>query len=389
MSRARLQKAAFAAAVTGTSAALLLGGIVLGERLALQRIRRMNERFGKNEVLGQLLAPGERAGVAACYLDPAAALAALDAISWVPPATPTPFVGHAAAPGRSANATIGPHQFRDARALGEKAPGVYRIFLVGGSTAYGSGAPSDDRTIAGYLEALLAAWPGRERRTFEVITAAYPGWASTHELLWITQHVLRFEPDLVVALSGNNDVFWGFMGEDVRWFHSYPDRHFLDQLDRARAGAGLDPYPAVLPDVREAGVRPPVPPSVVAERLLQNARRVNEVVEDAGARYVFALQPTLACSEKPLTPRERGLLPEARGTPELGEHFRACYAELRRAIADHASAAMPLCDVSDAFDACGADEEVFIDSCHVGDRGNLLIAQRLLSVVVELLGQNH
>jgi hypothetical protein len=34
-------------------------------------------------------------------------------------------------------------------------------------------------------------------------------------------------------------------------------------------------------------------------------------------------------------------------------------------------------DYSDVFDRCGAEEEVFLDSYHFGDRGNEIIAARL------------
>ncbi|KAB2900190.1 MAG: hypothetical protein F9K35_07235, partial [Burkholderiaceae bacterium] len=66
-------------------------------------------------------------------------------ISWAVPNQPTPFVGTAPSPGQHQNAYINSWQMRNRQELQNPKPaGVYRIFLTGGSTAYGSGAPSQE-----------------------------------------------------------------------------------------------------------------------------------------------------------------------------------------------------------------------------------------------------
>jgi len=68
----------------------------------------------------------------------------------------TPFVGYGPAPGRQRNAFISPNQFRGRRELTTpKPPGVIRVFVTGGSVAFGSGAPGDERTIGAYLQSAL------------------------------------------------------------------------------------------------------------------------------------------------------------------------------------------------------------------------------------------
>jgi len=90
------------------------------------------------------------------------------------------------------------------RDLSTKAPGVYRIFLVGGSNVAGdTGGPV---TISGRLEARLneTAEPGRR---YEVVNAGVSGWLSSQELAFITYYVADFQPDLIISFNGFTDVY--------------------------------------------------------------------------------------------------------------------------------------------------------------------------------------
>lgn len=386
-SRAR-RRVAYAALTIAFLTALVEVGFLVGSRFASRRIARWTSRFERNEFIGQVIGGDLRAGAAACYEDPAAALAMFDRISWAPPPLPTPFVGHAAAPGVSGNAVIGPHQFRDARPLSSKPAGTTRIFITGGSTAYGSGAPAQEPTIAGYLEAALAARAAPGER-YEVITAAYPGRTSTHEAEWTGHHIVDFQPDLVVALSGANDVHWSILGIDIRWFRSYADEYFFQLLNEARRAAGLAPYPEVAPGPREAAPEfPPVQPAVVASRLVRNARQAASAVAAVGGRYLFALQPTIACSGKALSARERRHLEAELLAPGVNDYFRRCYDEIRRALPG-AGPDVSFVDLSGALDDLPAEREVFIDSYHFGDVGNAKIAERLVEPVLAALARGR
>ena len=97
-----------------------------------------------------------------------------------------------------------------------KPSGTYRIFLMGGSTAYGVGGlwpHIDDKypvlknseTIDTYLEhALSSALPGR---TVEVINAAITSTWTHHNLIYLNQTILKYQPDMVLFLDGLNDYY--------------------------------------------------------------------------------------------------------------------------------------------------------------------------------------
>jgi lysophospholipase L1-like esterase len=97
-----------------------------------------------------------------------------------------------------------------------KEEGAYRIFLMGGSSAYGTGGlwthidPNhpvlhDSVTISAYLQEMLEdRLPGTR---VEVINAAITSsWTHQH-LIYLNQSLLRYEPDLIILMDGFNDFF--------------------------------------------------------------------------------------------------------------------------------------------------------------------------------------
>jgi len=81
-----------------------------------------------------------------------------------------------------------------------KAPGVLRVFVLGGSAAYGYPL-TEEFGFTGYLRrALAAALPGG----YEIVNVAGMSYGS-HRVLDILAEVLTHEPDLVVVYSGNNE----------------------------------------------------------------------------------------------------------------------------------------------------------------------------------------
>ncbi len=91
------------------------------------------------------------------------------------------------------------------RALGapirRKAPGEYRIFIFGGSYAFGFPV-SDHYSIAIWLKKSFSLIFSEKK--IEVINTAWPGKGS-HHVVEGTHTVLKYHPDLFVIYSGHND----------------------------------------------------------------------------------------------------------------------------------------------------------------------------------------
>ena len=81
---------------------------------------------------------------------------------------------------------------------------TYRIFLIGGSQMFGTGATSDITTIPGYLSQYIE----QQNYAFsiEVINAGLKGVDSHKELLLLQNMIIDFSPDMVIVYDGLNDL---------------------------------------------------------------------------------------------------------------------------------------------------------------------------------------
>ncbi len=334
--------------------------------------------FAAQHTLGRALASDEgpgaqtRAEAALAYLDPDRAQREMDGYAWAVPTVPIPFVSYGPAPGPSANANINAQQLRYPRAL--RVPpiqGTVRVLLLGGSTALSAGAPSEAATIHGQLEARLADSLEAAAQV-EVAAAACQAWASSHERAFTRARLLDLQPNLVVALSGLNDAHWGALGVDVDFFRAYDDQFHWSLLSRVFGGSGVvlvDPVPAW-------GQR--LAPDVVARRMVANALATRAEVASQGGHYLFALQPSLATTSKPLSAREQALFDRGHRGGTSNRYLKLSL----QAIASHArDTALDFVDLTPVFDGRTRQDEIFLDRYHFGDRGNGLIAEALAEAV--------
>lgn len=90
---------------------------------------------------------------------------------------------------------------------------TYRIFLVGGSQMFGTGATSDITTIPGYLNQYIE----QQNYAFsiEVINAGLKGVDSHKELLLLQNMIIDFSPDMVIVYDGLNDLRAGNSPDNI------------------------------------------------------------------------------------------------------------------------------------------------------------------------------
>ena len=93
--------------------------------------------------------------------------------------------------------------FRDSREYTiEKAPGTFRILVLGDSVTFGHGA-TFETTYPYLLEQRLRSWRSDVR--WEVWNLGVPGYNTRQELLYLQEVGRRFQPDLVVVGFYPND----------------------------------------------------------------------------------------------------------------------------------------------------------------------------------------
>lgn len=127
--------------------------------------------------------------------------------------------------------------FRDDNPLPlEKPKNEIRVFLVGGSTAFGQGNANNQATLASKLEARLNERVAQQKRSpekyrpqvlpfykpelekaltlplqlkeakYRVINAAVPGYSSGNEVAQVALQILPYSPDAIVSLNGYTDL---------------------------------------------------------------------------------------------------------------------------------------------------------------------------------------
>jgi hypothetical protein len=347
-------------------------GAYLGVEFTKRNLRHRFDQLHKAEMMGGLASPEQQSRFAAAYLDPEAALEEMHAYLWAVPSVPTPFVGAAPRPGSYTGHAIGANQFRHPdRVPATRPPGVTRVAITGGSTAFGVGAPDLERTIGGYLERLLneAADP----RRFEVYTFANPAWASTHERIAIENRLSEMQFDLVISFSGINDIHWSLRGKNVLWFQTYQDEHFSFLIDTVQL-AYDEPR---LVEVEEAQDEP-VDVELLVDRIEKNVRLAAAALEMRGGRYLYALQPST------FTARKNATADWADATADR-DYFRSAYAQIHQRLGSLELPNFRFVDMAGVFDDLDPAQQVFLDTYHFADLGNEIVARGLRKSVLELL----
>ncbi|MEP0842246.1 MAG: SGNH/GDSL hydrolase family protein [Phycisphaerae bacterium] len=280
----------------------------------------------------------------------------------------------------------------------EKPPGVVRVMVTGGSSAFGWGV-ADGQDVAGRLAALLNTPGGPENRRFEVINAAVPYYTSFQELNAYERVLRKYRPDVLIVLDGRNDARYAIT-QGSRWrpasaggigdtpFDPPPARPeslspAFVRLDGALLRSALyrrynalyrrfDPPPrtdtaAMLADFNPAAI----------EQFRHHRERIADLAVQDGCLCILALQPVIHLG-KPLTAAERE---HARMWGDLGEVFRVVYPRFAAANGGPQNAGTVRLDLSELFS--GFTGDAYLDECHYTAEGNRLIAERLAEVIRE------
>ncbi len=297
----------------------------------------------------------------------------LRTVVWAPPYRPAPFVGHMARPFFGDDLHINILGFRDQRETYLTKPErTVRIFITGGSTAWGSGTSSQKNTISYLLEQMLNGTVSRATGyQYEVINAAFPAWSTTQEKLLIQQRLVDFHPDLIIMLSGNNDVHWALEGRDIRWFYTYMDQNYQTLLNETYKASSHPEWTSAFPLSSQ-----PVQCTNLARITADNVEDAASVLERVQAHLVFALQPNVISTSKRLSKHEQQLL-----ASQNKPYWDSCYEALRNALGGLSGKNYRLIDLSRSFGEVAPDTEMFIDSYHFADRGNRLVAQALANQI--------
>ena len=315
----------------------------------------------------------------------------------------------------------------------EKPPNTVRIFITGGSTAYGATTEMpeytgnrwrllyNNETIEYYLEQKLnQAYPSKR---WEVINAAAPGYQLSQELAQIESVLLRYHPDYII-LDGNNDIdpqLWrhasnnydpyaSIMGTEAfnllanpgsfrslvfflaEWIHAnsaafrimqdhVPSINVLLHLDGRKTRQGSQ----VSNPVRLSSLTP-MEQAHCATALNQlgfytyTAQQIHRILDLDGVKAVFLLDPEIVLTHKRLTSSEQLSLSSELTMP--GRTY--CFQQLYPALAARMTAiarqdGFTFLNLTDVFDK--TSEQTFSDNVHLTPEGNRIIAEHLFQAL--------
>ena len=268
----------------------------------------------------------------------------------------------------------------------ESAAGDPRVFVLGGSTAWGTGA-RDDGTIPSWL-ARLSAGAGA---TLDVVNLGESGYQSWQETLGLAERCAAGDvPDVAVFYDGINDVFARVQRPEGARPHlnqGRAARRYDATRDGHRPMAGLwamyQHFSLTMHLLRETGgsasgggdlaggAAASLADRAVVE-YLANQRVVRALAREYGFEVLFVWQPTAYTRASP-SAEEVGHA-EAPG-PLVGAMYRHATARLR----DDGGTV----DASGALD--GLRGTVYSDWMHLNEDGNRAVAELILEHVTARL----
>jgi len=295
-------------------------------------------------------------------------------IPWMPPYQPAPFLGHVARPYSGDELHINALGFRDQRtSYSDKPKGTIRIFMTGGSVAYGMGASSEAHTIPSVLQRILNEEAGKTTGyRYEVVNTAFPGWSTTQEKILVQQRLVDLRPDIVLMFSGSNDVYWSYRGRDIRSFYTQMDQNFITLFNEAYKFSGHSEWAIGFPHIDQ-----PIEGGNLARVTARNVDEVAAATARVNARVIFVLQPNILSTTKRLSQFEQKVF-QNHNKSYWDSGYEALRGELSRITASN----YRLVDLSRSFGSFDENTELFIDSYHFVDSGHHLVAQDLAAEIL-------
>ena len=260
------------------------------------------------------------------------------------------------------------------------------VFL-GGSVIFGSYAPSDQETISSLCESNL-------KHQIHCVNAGANGHVLTQHVSLYTNYITPYlKPKYVILYAGYNDFllccrykksFGRLIIEDFQdILANYPQKPFKTALIILTKGLKfkIHKIKSLLKKNQPSVAKKDNLPldALGGEAHIQNyinqfvnhIELLSHLCSSTGTQFLFFLQPALALSGKIKTELEKNLESSITEAEALAFFYKALKKELHQKsyFKDH----------SDIF--LQEQKSIFVDPCHLGDRGNKIIAHEISSII--------
>lgn len=244
-----------------------------------------------------------------------------------------------------------------------------KVWMFGGSTAWGTGVP-DDGTIAAYLEKATGL------RTFNLGETGYNAHQSLNLLMKL--YVEGGRPEFVVFYDGVNEVEHKCRN-DLTFYSTSAEAQIRQKLqaagpDSTRTGQIFRPIAQLVAKLTGGAVPDDAyncdidtgKADLIARNLVNDWINARLIVEARGGRFVGVLQPVAYVGSPDIS-----YLPDVVKDAMLRRQYAVVYPKIE---AELATAGVAYVNLTSIFNG---KEMFYVDFCHVIPKGNEMIAAAL------------
>ena len=259
----------------------------------------------------------------------------------------------------------------------EKTPNEnFRIFIVGGSTVFGSGSTSDETTIPGYLQELFNK---TDQYDIEIINAGIPGSQSSNELDRVKNNLQKYQPDAIVIYNGWNDLRESLSGlKQIQTTENSSDYNEIENsfwylLSKYRTIQVIQKFTYYSEDTDwEHRVIYEHNENEIDEKIKIWKSNMNEICGSSNYQSLIVLQPISGSSNRSLSDFEY-----MKYLQNDGEKMNKTLDKYSEALKE--LDCKNIADFTNVFDDINGP--IYYDEGHVTDRGNLIIAEKMFEVI--------
>lgn len=274
---------------------------------------------------------------------------------------------------------------------------TYRVFIIGGSTVWGTGSSSENTTIPAQLQKMLDNL--KTRTKFEVVNAGEVGYQSTQELIYFHRKILQYNPDMIIVFDGRNDIHVshkGYYTPEINHDTILVLRKHLDtslsslfyHFQRVVLDISFFRHSSFLQLLRNLGTQKvekstygigKVNP-IAADEYVKNIELIATIAKAKGIKSVFFFQPTLGCGNKPYSEYEKKIIQRIKDTSNWLEVLQVMMPLTEKKFLEMGKRNnITTISLADLFD--NINGTIYVDSAHYTDEGNKLIAREMLKVI--------
>ena len=268
--------------------------------------------------------------------------------------------------------------FRGPDFLPIKPENTYRIFVIGGSTTFGSASTSDITTIPGYLQQKFDN--ENSEVNIEIINAGISAAFSFTEIQLLKNKILGYEPDLIIVYDGANDVVSNYPTNDYLYEEKEENSFFEEIANFVSNYRTIQVFQKFLLYSNEQEWN---------ERLIyelkeydidkkaqiweNNWSEICQISKEKSFDMLITIQPMAGTSDRKLTDFERMKFIQHDNQKII--NYLGVYAS---ALEKLNRSCDNVADLRNVFD--GIEGPLFYDHVHVSDRGNKIVAEKLFEL---------